>query len=363
MFLLLIYNTFFYTSNSLTNPVTIMQQTPSGLEVWDSPATSDIGEDHIDFLHRLQAPTWITVKGKDSSRTRAIVTLLHGNEPSGLKAVFRILKEKIVPATDLIIVVASVNAALQPPILSHRFLPWEEDLNRSFKEPYNTNQRKLAAEIVRKLQTTNAEAIVDTHNTSAHSEPFAVAVNDNFPTLQISQMFTHKLVVMDQHMGTLIEKTRGASPIVTVEFGGFMDPKADQLAYESLVSFVTRHHLFNIEPVPSQVSHHPLRLEIEESHELHYSSSVQDDADLTMINTIDQLNFQFVNSGTNLGWLGRTGLDGLTAVNAGGLDLLHEFFHDFSGFLSTKQDMTVFMATTDPYIARQDCLLYFTPKR
>lgn len=234
-------------------------------------------------------------------------------------------------------------------------------MNRSFKDPCNTNQRKLAAEIVRRLQDTNAEAIIDTHNTSAHSEPFAVAVNDSFPTLQISQMFTHKLVVIDQHMGTLIEKTRGASPIVTVEFGGFMDPKADQLAYESLVSFVTRQHLFNAEPTPSQILHHPLRLEIEASHELHYSSSVQDDADLTMINTIDQLNFQFVSSGTNIGWLGRTGLDGLTAVNAGGADLFHEFFHAFSGFLTTKKDMIMFMATTDPYIARQDCLLYFTP--
>lgn len=338
-----------------------MQQTPCRLEVWHSPSANDIGDDHIDFLHRLQAPTWITVEGKDSSRTRAIVTLLHGNEPSGLKAVHRILKEKLVPATNLIIVVASVNAALHPPILSHRFLPWEEDLNRCFKNPCNTKQRQLAAEIVLKLLEANTEAIIDTHNTSAHSEPFTVAVNDNLPTLQICQMFTHKLVVIDQHMGTLIEQAKGASPIVTVEFGGLMDPKADQLAYESLVSFITRHHLFNAEPTPLQILHHPLRLEIEDSHEIHYSSSVQDDADLTMINTIDQLNFQIVRTGTNIGWLGRTGLDGLTAVNAAGSDLIHEYFHAFSGFLTTKQDMTVFMATTDPYIARQDCLLYFTP--
>lgn len=338
-----------------------MQQTPSRLVVWDSPSATDVGDDHIDFLHRLQGPTWIRLKGEDSSRTRAIVTLLHGNEPSGLKAIHRMLKDSLLPATDLIIVVASVNAALHPPILSHRFLPWEEDLNRCFREPCDTAQKQLAAEIVRRLGDANTEAIIDAHNTSAHSEPFAVAVNDNSPTLQVSQMFTHKLVVIDQQMGTLIEKTTGSSPIVTVEFGGFMDPKADQMAYESLMAFVTRHQLFNTEPMPLQILRHPLRLEIEETQKIHYSSSVQDDADLTMINTIDQLNFQVVRSGTNIAWLGRTGLEGLTAVNAAGADLIHDYFHASSGFLTTKKDITVFMATTDPYIARHDCLLYFTP--
>jgi hypothetical protein len=340
-----------------------MQQTPNRFEYWHSPSPGEIGDNHIEFLHRLQAPTWITVNGRDSSRSRAIVTLLHGNEPSGLKAIHRILRENLVPETNLVIIIASVNAALYPPILSHRFLPWEDDLNRCFTTPKDTNQKRLAALIVEKLIELNPEAIVDTHNTSAHSEPFAVAGNDFDSTLQISQMFTHKLVVMDQKLGTLIERSIGKSPVVTVEFGGFMDPKADLLAYESLSAFITRHNLFNAEPEPGQIMHHPLRLEIEEHREIHYSSSVQDDADLTVINTIDQLNFQHVMAGTNIGWMGRSGMEGLNALNTLGDDLIHDFFHDVSGFLTIRQDMTLFMATTDPYIARKDCLLYFTPVR
>lgn len=340
-----------------------MQQTPASLEFWHSPNPDEIGDNHIEFLRRLQGPTWITIKGRDSSRARAIVTLLHGNEPSGLKAVHRIIKERFVPETDLVIVVASVNAALYPPLLSHRYLPWEDDLNRCFIDPQNTNQKKLAAEIVQNLVELAPEAIVDTHNTSAHSEPFAVANNDLDSTLQISQMFTHKLVVIDQKLGTLIERAVGSSPVVTVEFGGFMDPRADLLAYESLCTFISRHNLFNAEREPGQILRHPIRLEIEEHREIHYSSSVQDDADLTVINTIDQLNFQHVLAGTSIGWMGRSGMEGLKALNAIGEDLIHEFFHDVSGFLTIKQEMTIFMATTDPYIARKDCLLYFTPVR
>ena len=222
-----------------------MQQTPSKLEVWHSPSADDLGEDHIEFLHRLKVPTWITVEGKDSSRTRAIVTLLHGNEPSGLKAVHTILKQQLLPATNLIIIVASVNTALYPPILSHRFLPWEEDFNRCFHAPCNTNQRQLAAAITPRLTEAAPEAIVDTPNTPAHIAPFSLPVNHHLSTHPLSQMFTRKLVVIDQHLGTLIEKANSVSPVVTVEFGGLMDPNADRLAFYSLVSSVTKRNLFN----------------------------------------------------------------------------------------------------------------------
>ncbi len=330
-------------------------------QVLNAPVGTHLGENHIEFLQKLGKPTWINVTGKDQSRSRAIITLLHGNEPSGLKAVHRILKEAILPATNLVVVVASVSAALHPPILSHRYLPGEQDFNRCFKLPFDTNQRKLANDLLERLAVLSPEAIVDTHNTSAHSEAFAVAVDTHIPTQLLAQMFTKKLVVIDQKLGTLIENTNGVSPLVTVEFGGFMDPRADVLAYESLHRFATVTHLFNTEPVDGQLLEHPLRLEIEPSHNIHYSSSVQDDADLTVINTIDQLNFQEVAVNTNIGWLGRKKLAPLSAVNARGEDLIHEYFHDVSGFLTTKAAMTMFMATTDPFVARNDCLLYFKP--
>ena len=52
----------------------------------------------------------MTVKGKDSSRRRVIVTLLHGNEPSGLKAIHTLLSEDIECETDLGVMIAGVSA-------------------------------------------------------------------------------------------------------------------------------------------------------------------------------------------------------------------------------------------------------------
>ena len=90
------------------------------------------------------------------------------------------LAGSIRPATNVVIAIVSVDAARLAPILSHRFLPWEEDFNRCFSQPTATNpgtsQRRLAADLLARLTKLAPEAIVDTHNTSAHSEPFAVAI-------------------------------------------------------------------------------------------------------------------------------------------------------------------------------------------
>ena len=322
----------------------------------------DAGDTHVDFLRNLGGPTWITLEGRDTSRSRAIVTLLHGNEPSGVKAVHHMLKSGIEPATNLGIFIASVDAAMKPPLFSHRFLPGEVDMNRCFNPPYTTDQRMLACAILDTLADFNPEAIIDAHNTSAHSEPFGVAVDDDAATRQLTGMFTRKLVVMDLEMGTLIEQKGAFGACVTIEFGGVMDPKADQIAEETLTAYATRRHLFDEEILPMKVLVHPHRLEIDDAANLHYSSSVQDDADITIFNTIDQLNFSTLPKGTSIGWVGKRGLEVLRITSADGRDMVGDFLAEQDGYIVTRRPVTLFMATTDPWIARKDCLLYLTPQ-
>ncbi|MDH5737862.1 MAG: succinylglutamate desuccinylase/aspartoacylase family protein [Gammaproteobacteria bacterium] len=341
-----------------------MNNSADQYRIWSNPAPEEIGEDHIAFLKILGEPAWLTFDGKDNSRSRAIVTLLHGNEPSGLKALHNWIKKKQLPETRLGIFVASVNAALHTPILSHRYLPHEKDFNRCFNPPYHCHQGKLAARLIDLLSDFSPEAVIDTHNTSAHSEAFAVAGHDSPAVRQLTQMFTRKLVVMHRKMGTLIERARDLFPVVTVEFGGFNDPRSDLLAEETLEEFIHRRDLFNIEPGPLQVLRDPHRLEVTSGHILHYASSIQDkdltNADITIFNTIDQLNFTHVSKDTRLGWLAADGLAGLRVTDEAGHNLLNRFFFEKDGFLMTAMDINIFMATTDPYIARDDCLLYLT---
>lgn len=338
-----------------------MQFTPPTFQEWHTPRPDEVGQDHVEFLRLLTRPTWMTIPGKDATRRRAIVTLLHGNEPSGLKAIHDILRRGVEPATDLGVFIANVNAASLEPVFSHRFLPDEEDLNRCFNPPYDTDQRRLAKALLDKLDEFGPEAIVDTHNTSAHSEPFAVTTSDSTKTLQLAQRFTRRLVLLDLSLGTLIEQQCRTGPIITVEFGGIMDPKADVMASETLEDFLTRQHLYDTEALPMMVLRHPHRLEVDDGTDLHYSSSVQNDADITIFNTIDQLNFSKVEAGTAIGWPGRDGIRHLRLLSADGEDILQDYFTESRGYIVTTQPVTLFMATTDPYIARKDCLLYVTP--
>lgn len=343
-----------------------MPVTPSTFRRWHAPNPTDVGKDHIEFLRILNGPTWITMEGIDQSRQRAIVTLLHGNEPSGLKAVHKFLLGGEKPATNLGIFVISVNAALFAPMMSHRSLPEEQDINRCFRQKASSrqkasrddsNQALLAASILTTLKAFAPEAIIDTHNTSAHSDPFAVAISDQPAVQQIAQMFVRRLVILDITLGTLIEQDLGC-PVVTVEFGGILDPKADVLAAASIESFIESEQLFKTGVLGMQVLKHPLRLEIDQTSKIHYSASVQDNADITIFNTIDQMNFMRVEAGTNLGWLGTEQLKPLRVVDQQGIDICHQLFAAKDGFLVNQVPMTLFMATTDPHIASNDCLLY-----
>ncbi len=338
-----------------------MQKTPPEITTIADPGAY-LGTDFIELLKRLGGPSRIDVKGRDRSRCRAIVTLLHGNEPSGLKAVHRLLAEGVEPATDFIIIVASVNAALHPPLASHRYLPCERDLNRCFNPPYTSDQGRLAESIIQCLQSRPIEAAVDTHNTSAHSVPFAVSAMDNSATRAMASLFSDNLIIMDQRLGTLLEHGTVETPWFTVEFGGLMDPAADQLAYESLRHFMTIDELPGIPTRPLRTIKHPLRLEVSPNARIHYSSSVVHDSHITIFNTIDQLNFQTIKAETPIGWLSPAGLDHFSIRSSRGSEHISMFFESRDGFLTTIIPITIFMATTDPYVAIKDCLLYLTPE-
>lgn len=342
-----------------------MEQTSATIRHLDAINTSDLtelmGDSPLEFLHNLGQPTWVTIPGVDQSRSRAVVTLLHANEPSGLKAIYELLKSGIKPQTNLGILIVSVEAALKIPAFSHRYLPGERDMNRCFGMSDETNQAQLADQIVDVLRGFGPEAVIDTHNTSGHSEVFAVATQDTTAIHQVCQLFTHKLVVINQAMGTLIEQDLGC-PVVTVEFGGFLDPNADQAARTSLEQFITRPHLFTTEPEFIKVLANPYRLEIEANCQLQYASTVDDQAGITIFNTIDQLNFRTLDANSAIGWIDHTNIQNLIVCDGEDNNLATEFFQTNEGILTTKTAMTIFMATTDSHIAKNDCLLYLCPE-
>jgi len=325
------------------------------------PGPHEIGSNVVEFLEILGKPTWITIKGKDTSRLRVVVTLLHGNEPSGVKAIYRWLCNPATPATNLAFFIGYVDAALEPQVFTHRHLPGEKDLNRCFTAPHVSQQEQLAFALVEILKDHKPEAVFDLHNTSSNSEPFAVTFMDSEPIRQLSTLLTHNLLLMQTKLGTLVEHSNPDMPIITIEFGKGTDPRSDHLAIELLDKLTNLETLFAHRHDALRLLRDPIRLELTQGSTVAYSDSPIANTDVTILHSIDTYNFLDLAPHTIIGWTHDRPEDVLRTSATNGQNMLSELFSFENGKIRTRQKMTLSMATTDPAIAAEDCLAYLIP--
>lgn len=322
-------------------------------------------EDIDEFLHLLGEPTWLFIPGKDSTTRRVIITLLHGNEPSGAIATLRLIREEFTPAVDTWILIASVKTALTHPLFSHRMLKGNPDLNRCFSKhlgKQDTSVHHLAVDIAADIQYIQPESVIDVHNTSGAGPGFCVVPSSSkyIDILEsFANLFTQTLVLTDIHLGALMEHDFGG-PIITVECGGNRDEASHELAYQGFKKYLLLED-FSVLPQVNKFTtyRHPLRLEIKEGYYLNYASEHQLGSDLTLKHEIEQLNFGTTLPNQNLGWLGPEGLHGLQVVDTDGVDRIDEYFVNIDDELHAKTPLHLFMVTKNLEIAVSDCLFYF----
>lgn len=333
-------------------------------EYWHAPSADQLGGSATEFLQRMKGPTHIYIPGEDSSRARVVVTLLHGNEPSGFFAIYHLLRKQACPATDLHCFVASVAAAKEPPGFFYRMLPNDADLNRCFKPPYTESpQSRLAKGILDTLDQFQPEAVIDIHNTSGSGPAFGVTTFMDPRHEALVSLFTQRIIVTDLNLGALMEISESRFPTVTVECGGAQDSESHLLAKEGLLEFATRQDVLN--PAPADFSldffYNPLRLEVRDGVTLAYSETANPLHDLTLFPQIEHYNFGFVDTGTALGYIRGDIECTLSLASSTGEEKLKEFFTVVEGRLVPSQTLKLFMVTTNPEIARKDCLFYLVP--
>lgn len=325
------------------------------------PLPEQLGETLYQFLNCLSGPTVIHVKGLDSSRCRVIVTLLHGNEPSGLKAIHKLLLTGFEPAVDTKFIVASVVAARTEPVFKYRMLPEQHDLNRCFNSSQKDLQSILASAIKDEISSYKSEAIIDLHNTSGSGPAFSVSIDNSDKHLAMASHFTHRMVFTDLRLGSIMEQVFHG-PIITVEAGGAHDDEADVTALEGIKSFLSADDVFTHKQHVEQLQN-PRRLELQAGHNIQYDTALVENVSVTMRQDLEHLNFISVPANQHLGWLPSASLEALK-LDKPELNI-EEYFvaqDSNSGYcdLLTKQPMTLFMVTTRADIASTDCLFYFT---
>ncbi|EED36683.1 conserved hypothetical protein [Luminiphilus syltensis NOR5-1B] len=325
------------------------------------PDESIAGQDAVAMLEALGGPTALFFSGVDARRTRAVVTLLHGNEPSGVFALREWLLSGKRPAVNLLFIVASVHAALTPPQFSHRMLPRARDLNRCFKGPFDDEQGLLAQDILSLLEVYSPEAVIDIHNTSGSGPAFGVCTHLDRQHDALISIFTRRLVLSHLNLGALMEISDDSCPTVTVEVGGRLDDEAHALAIEGLFRFATADRVLAPEGKTDwglEVFGAPIRLELQSGVTVAYHESPKPGYDVTLRADIEHHNFGTVSPDTPLGWLAGTPESVFRAQDAAGSCAVARLVRDEGGQLFPASTLRLFMITTNAAIAESDCLFY-----
>ncbi len=316
-------------------------------------------EDVTGWLAAAGGPLRVDVPGIDDARVRIVTTLLHGNEPSGVRALHRWLRARPRPATRMVAFVLSVEAALGPPPFAQRARRGARDLNRCFGGAADADaESALAAELLRQVRELEPEAVVDIHNTSARGPAYAVVTRDDPARRALTTQFASRMVVTDLRLGALIEALEDEVPAVVIECGGASDPDADSVALAGLERLASAPAIVS---GPVTVLHHPRRVELDPGARLAYAAGPGGNADVTLDADIGRHNFGPAPAGTRLGWLGPRGLAPIRVRAGDGRELRDELLETSGGELRLRRDTQLLMATADVAIATSDCLFYAIP--
>lgn len=330
------------------------------LDYLNDPSPRTLGRSPLEWLDRLQKPTVVRVAGRDRSRIRAMATLIHGNEPSGLFALHRWLLEQHTPETNMMFLLGGIYPAKMAPALSLRQLPEGRDLNRCFKEPFEGEEGAIAQAMLAELHKANPECLLDVHNTSGTGPAFAVTITNDAAHQALTSLFTDRLIMTDLRLGALMEYSEQEVPTVTIECGGSQDDHAHQLAYDGLVRYASRKDVLSLEKAAWDVAvlRNPIRVELAPEATIEYRLEPTGRADLTLPPNIEHRNFGIVSPDEPLGWVGHKGLGVLTAISHNRKENMEQVLQVRDGQIYPAQAIRAFMITTNPVIAKSDCLFY-----
>lgn len=336
----------------------------SVLRYWSDPAPSETGDNHLDFVRNLGGPTRLEIPGRDPDRCRVLVTLLHGNEPSGIKAVFDLIRERVRPAVTIYCYILGVEAALCEPVFTHRQVPGKRDYNRCFQPPFDIDEQgRVCRTVLDEIKALQPEIVIDMHNTSGEGPSFAVTTSLDVRYEPVISLFTERLIVTDLRLGALMETDTEQVPVVTIECGGAFEASANRIAREGLLRFFTETGL-DTPPEADwglDVYLHPLRMEITGRWRVAYAETPAPDADITLRVDIEHFNFRSVSEQTPLGWVRPDAASALAVFDSGHNNQFGRFYRIESGCLYPAMPQKLFMVTSDPVIAASDCLWYCVP--
>jgi hypothetical protein len=328
-----------------------------------------VAADEQRFLDELTGPTVIKVSGQRARPGRVVAGLMHGNEPSGLRAIHRYLRElepAALPVTDTWFFLGAVEAARLPPRFSRRRLPDGLDLNRCFRPPFPGREGEIARAALDILLPVMPEAVLDLHNNTGRNPAYGVVTELDGPGLALTALFARRVMHSELRLGTFTDAWEGVAPAVTIECGQAGTLEADATAHAGLLRFL---ELPNLDPhllaAPMAVFVSPVRMKLRPGLGLAFAEGTMAGVDVTFHPALDDFNFLTVAEDQALGLVSgaAAGQWPFEAHDEAGRECSREYLKIEGQVIRAARSFVPIMATTDPRMAIDDCLFYAATQR
>lgn len=313
------------------------------------------------LLRALGTTTWMRLPGTGDEPARAVVTLLHGDESTGLEALLSILRRRHRFPFDLHVVVGNVEAALHGSGFAHRYLDGQEDGNRIWERPLPadaSDQRRAADAVLDDLLAAPLAGLIDLHNTTG-ANPFHGLVTDDDPaSVDLATRFTTTLLRWDLGVGTILEAVADHAPAAAVECGLPGRHASTAFAVDGLRRFLG--------PPPGAIPppDHDLitdlrKVVVRPDVRIRFGGAPDRETDLTLVPDGDASNLRRVPAGHVLGHVRPGTPQPLRATTAAGADVTDELLTVTSaGAVITRVPTTPVMVVRTVEAVRKDCLCY-----
>lgn len=323
--------------------------------------TDSVPDRFLDISHEmlhtiLPGPTLLELPGK-LKEPLFISILLHGNEPTGIRAVQLLLKKyanKELPRS-LSIFVGNIIAAKE----NLRRLEDQPDYNRIWPgtELPESPETKLAQQVYELMKARKVFASVDIHNNTGLNPHYACVnrLDDNF--LKLAALFGRLVVHFVRPKGVQAAAFAGLCPAVTLECG-----RSDQqlgishaLDYLETCLHLTGFPPHALRPQDIDLFHTVAQVKIAEQTSFSFNDPK---ADLLLTTEIEQMNFTEISAGTVFGTVKPKAALPVIAQDENATDVSAAFFSLQDNNLQITRPTMPSMLTLNEKVIQQDCLCY-----
>ncbi|MDX1619872.1 MAG: hypothetical protein R3320_02700, partial [Nitriliruptorales bacterium] len=315
-----------------------------------------------DLLEALGKPTLIRVPGTGEDPPRAVACLLHGDESTGFKALYRILRRGRTYPFDFYAIIGNVRAAIEPPGYSHRFLDDQEDFNRiwGLGDP-TTSARRATDAMLAELRRAGIESVVDIHNNTGNNPFYAIVTALRPETLNLATLWTTTILHWDLGVNTLMEELQDDCAAIAVECGLPGLPESLAFAVDGLRRYLGA---MPLETDRVQRDFDMLgglrKVVVKPEVKFQFGGDLTADVDFVVDEDADVHNFVRVGAGHVIGRIHQGSALPIKAIEPGGHDVTDEHFSIHDGQVVLDRDVTPVMMTRTVEAARKDCLFYLT---